>query len=74
MYIVNMVKDSAERGIVFSKKLVHTYWYFVISHLTVSLYSKNCKWRLSLTAHNWQNEKNIPDIPAITIIGMKQLV
>ena len=52
------------KGLVFSKyrffggpkqvRLVHNYWYFdnVVLHLTVSLYSKKCKWRLSLNLYN----------------------
>ena len=33
-------------------RLVRNYWYFVVLHLTVSLYSKNCKWRLSVSLYN----------------------
>ena len=59
------VKYWAKRGLAFSKyrfldyfrfpkviKLVHNYWYFVVLHLTVSLYSNNCKWKLSLSLYN----------------------
>ena len=49
------VKDPGVRAQVYSKyrclilgdpkqiRLVRNYWYFVVLHLTVSLYSKNCK-------------------------------